>query len=125
MIVLKSIGTWGLTLLLALFFLYVGWKKLAGNEVTIQHFQEWGYAPWLLKLVGSLELTGAFLLLFPTTASSGAMLLSLIMVGASYTLISHEIWKTFAITSICLVLLLCTGYLRWSQSWILYVFKMK
>jgi putative oxidoreductase len=122
---LKSIGIWSLTLLLALFFLYVGWKKLAGNEVTAQHFQEWGYAPWLLKLVGGLELTGALLLLFPATATSGAMLLSLIMVGASYTLLSHEIWKTFTITGICLILLLCTGYLRWSQSWILFVFKMQ
>jgi putative oxidoreductase len=123
MTTLKSIGTWGITLLLALFFLYVGWKKLTGNEVTAQHFREWGYASWLLGFVGCLEVTGALLLLFPATATSGAVLLSLIMVGASYTLLSHEIWKTLTITGICLVLLLCTGYLRWSQSWILAVFK--
>jgi uncharacterized membrane protein YphA (DoxX/SURF4 family) len=125
MTTLKSIGLWGITLLLAFFFLYVGWKKLTGNEVTAQHFQEWGYASWLLGFVGCLEVIGALLLLFPATATSGAMLLSLIMVGASYTLLSHEIWKTFTITGICLVLLLCTGYLRWSQSWILAVFKMQ
>ena len=125
MVTLKTAGTWGLTLLLAFFFLYVGWKKLIGNEVTAHHFHEWGYASWLLKFVGCLEVIGALLLLFPTTASSGAMLLSLIMVGASYTLLSHEVWKTLTITSICLALLLCTGYLRWSQSWILFVFKMQ
>jgi len=125
MTTLKSIGTWGLTLLLVLFFLYVGWKKLAGNEVTAQHFQEWGYASWLLRFVGCLEVLGALLLLCPATATSGAILLSLVMVGACYTLLSHEIWKTLTITGMCLVLLLCTGYLRWNQSWILAVFKMQ
>jgi putative oxidoreductase len=122
---IKTILTWGLSLLLALFFLYVGYKKLAGNEVTVQHFQEWGYALWLLKLVGILEVTGALLLLFPSTVTSGAILLSLIMVGASYTLVSHEVWKTFTITSTCLVLLLFTGYIRWNESWVISVFKMK
>jgi putative oxidoreductase len=125
MVMLKTTGTWVLTLLLALFFLFVGWKKLAGNEVTAQHFQEWGYASWLLRFVGCLEVLGALLLLFPATATSGAILLSLVMVGASYTLLSHEIWKTLTITGMCLVLLLCTGYLRWNQSWILAVFKMQ
>ncbi len=124
MVILRTTGTWILTVLLALFFLYAGWKKLAGNEVTAQHFQEWGYASWLLHFVGCLELIGALLLLFPATATSGAVLLSLVMVGASYTLLSHQIWKTCTITSICLVLLLCTGYIRWNQSWILAVFKM-
>src|SRR3984957_15135706 len=94
MVILRTTGTWVLTVLLALFFLYAGWKKLAGNEVTAQHFQEWGYASWLLSFVGCLELIGALLLLFPATATSGAILLSLVMVGACYTLLSHEIWKT-------------------------------
>jgi len=124
MVILKTTGTWVLTLLLVLFFLSVGLKKLAGNEVTAQHFQEWGYASWLLQAVGCLEFIGALLLIFPVTATSGALLLSLIMAGASYTLLSHEVWKTFTITGICLVLLLFTGYLRWNQSWILAVFKM-
>ena len=124
MVILRTTGTWVLTLLLALFFLYAGWKKLAGNEVTAHHFQEWGYASWLLSFVGCLELIGGLLLLFPKTATSGAVLLCLIMVGASYTLLSHQIWKTFTITGVCFVLLLFTGYLRWNQSWILAVFRM-
>jgi len=122
---LKTTGTWVLTLLLVLFFLYVGYKKLTGNEVTAQHFTDWGYARWLLYFIGCLEVIGAVLLLFPVTATSGALLLCLVMAGASYTLLSHEVWKTFAITSICMVLLLFTGYLRWNQSWILAVFKMQ
>jgi len=122
---IKTTGTWILTILLALFFIYAGYKKLAGNEVTTQHFHEWGYAPWLLSFVGCLELIGAVLLFFPSTTTSGALLLALIMSGASFTLLSHEVWKTFAITGVCLLLLLFTGYLRWNQSWILSVFKIQ
>jgi uncharacterized membrane protein YphA (DoxX/SURF4 family) len=92
---------------------------------TFTEAEQWGYAYWLLKFVGCLEIMGALLLLFPATATSGAAVLSLIMLGASYTLLSHDIWKTFTITSICMLLLLCAGYLRWSQSWILFVFKMQ
>jgi uncharacterized membrane protein YphA (DoxX/SURF4 family) len=121
---MRTTGTWALTILLAIFFIYAGYKKLAGNEVTAQHFHEWGYGVWLLYLVGCLELTGAFLLLFPITATSGALLLSLIMVSASYTLLSHQVWKTFNVTFICLIFLLFIGYLRWNQSWILSILKM-
>ncbi|WP_170227689.1 DoxX family protein [Mucilaginibacter frigoritolerans] len=121
---LRTIATWILTILLTLFFIYAGYKKLTGNEVTAQHFHDWGYGPWLLKFVGCLELIGALLLLFPATATSGALLLCLIMTGASFTLLSHQVWHTFAVTSVCLVLLLFAGYLRWNQSWILGVFKM-
>jgi putative oxidoreductase len=124
MAILKTSGTWALTILLALFFLFVSYKKLTGNEITASHFQEWGYANWLLTFIGCLELTGAILLLFPLTATSGALLLSLIMVGASYTLLSHEVWRTLIVTTTCLVLLILLGYLRWNQSWILSVLKM-
>jgi uncharacterized membrane protein YphA (DoxX/SURF4 family) len=124
MTILRSTCLWALTILLAVFFLYVSYKKLAGNEITSAHFHEWGYAPWLLTFIGCLELTGAILLLFPVTATSGALLLSLVMVGASYTLFNHEVWRTLIITSTCLVLLVVLGCLRWNQSWIIYVFKM-
>jgi putative oxidoreductase len=123
MAMLKTTVIWALTILLTLFFLFAGYKKLTGNEITAGHFQEWGYAHWLLTFVGILELGGAILLLFPVTATSGALLLSLIMVGASYTLLSHEIWRTLAITTTCLILLVVLGYTRWNQSWVLSVFK--
>jgi putative oxidoreductase len=122
---MKITGTWVLTLLLAVFFMYVDYKKLAGNEVTAQHFLAWGYGHWLLYVVGCLEIMGALLLLFPVTTTSGALLLSLVMVGASYTLWSHQVWKTLSITSTGLIFLLFIGYLRWNQSWMLSVFKMQ
>jgi putative oxidoreductase len=124
MTILKTTGVWALTILLTLFFLFAGYKKLTASAVTAGHFREWGYAHWLLTFVGCLELTGAILLIFPATATSGALLLSLIMVGASYTLLSHEVWQTLTVTTTCLVLLILLGYIRWNQSWVLSVFKM-
>jgi uncharacterized membrane protein YphA (DoxX/SURF4 family) len=120
----KTIITWCLIFLLALFFFYVGYKKLSANEITAGHFRQWGYSSWLLITIGLLEISGAVLLLFPSTSTSGAFLLSLIMAGASYTLIEHNLWKTLPVTCTALALLLLAGYLRWSQSWILVVFKM-
>ncbi|HEY4787884.1 MAG TPA: DoxX family protein [Bacteroidales bacterium] len=121
----KNFGIWALTLLLVLFFMYVSYKKFSGNETTVGHFREWNYGMWLVKFIACLELTGAFLLLFPLTATSGALLLSLIMAGATYTLLSHGVWKTSVITMITLVFLLLLGFLRWNQSWILILFKLQ
>lgn len=121
----RALGIWTLTLLLVLFFIYVSYKKLSGNETTIGHFREWNYGMWLVKLIAYLELTGAILLVFPITATSGALLLSLILVGATYTLLSHGIWQTSIITITTLVFLLFLGFLRWNQSWILIIFKLQ
>jgi uncharacterized membrane protein YphA (DoxX/SURF4 family) len=120
---LKTTGVWTLTILLVAFFIHVSYRKFSGNEITAGHFQEWGYAHWLLTFIGCLELVGALLLLFPATATSGTLLLSLIMIGASYTLMSHGIWRTLSITSTSLALLILLGYLRWNQSWIISFLK--
>jgi uncharacterized membrane protein YphA (DoxX/SURF4 family) len=122
-IVLKTTGTWTLTLLLVVFFLFVSYRKFSGNLTTTAHFQEWGYGSWLLTTIAGVELMGAILLLFPATATSGALLLSLLMTGASYTLLSHGVGRTSIITLSALVLLLVIGYLRWNQSWILSALK--
>jgi uncharacterized membrane protein YphA (DoxX/SURF4 family) len=121
---LNKIGVWILTLFLVVFFIYVSYRKFSGHEVTVGHFREWGYGNWLVTAVAFLELAGAILLLFPVTATSGALLLSLVMAGATYTLVSHDVWRTSFITITTLVLLLGLGYLRWNQSWILTVLKM-
>jgi uncharacterized membrane protein YphA (DoxX/SURF4 family) len=120
----NKIAVWILTLFLALFFVYVSYRKFSGHEVTVGHFREWGYGNWLVIAVATLELIGAILLLFPVTTTCGALLLSLVMVGATYTLLSHEVWRTSVITITTLVLLLGLGYMRWNQSWILALLKM-
>jgi uncharacterized membrane protein YphA (DoxX/SURF4 family) len=121
---IKTVFVWALTVILVLFFLNASYRKLSRNEVTTGHFQEWGYGSWLLTATALLELAGAVLLLFPATATSGALLLSLILTGATYTLLSHHVWPTSGFTSLALVLSLLLGYLRWHQSWILSVLKL-
>jgi len=120
---LKTIAVWGLTLLLVAFFLNVSYRKFTANEITAGHFNEWGFGSWLLTTVAGLELTGAILLLFPVTATSGALLLSLIVACASYILLSHHIYNNAVFTISSIILLLWLGYLRWDQSWILWLFK--
>lgn len=120
---LKTIAVWALTLLLVAFFLNVSYRKFTANEITAGHFNEWGFGSWLLTTVAGLELTGAILLLFPVTATSGALLLSLIVACASYILLSHHIYNNAVFTISSLILLLWLGYLRWDQSWILWLFK--
>jgi uncharacterized membrane protein YphA (DoxX/SURF4 family) len=120
---LKTIAVWVLTLLLVAFFLNVSYRKFTANEITAGHFNEWGFGSWLLTTVAGLELTGAILLLFPVTATSGALLLSLIVACASYILLSHHIYNNAVFTISSLILLLWLGYLRWDQSWILWLFK--
>jgi uncharacterized membrane protein YphA (DoxX/SURF4 family) len=124
MTLLKTIAVWALTILLTLFFLNVSYRKFSGNEVTVNHFHEWGYGSWLIPSIATLELIGALLLLFPVTTTSGALLLSLVLTGATYTLLSHQVWSTSYITMTALVLSMTLGYLRWNQSWILVLFKM-
>jgi uncharacterized membrane protein YphA (DoxX/SURF4 family) len=121
---LKTIAVWVLTLLLVAFFLNVSYRKFTANEITAGHFNEWGFGSWLLTTVAGLELTGAVLLLFPVTATSGALLLSLIVACASYILLSHHIWNNAVFTISSLILLLLLGYLRWNESWILWLFRM-
>ena len=120
---LKTIAVWGLTLLLVLFFLNVSYRKFTANEITAGHFNEWGFGSWMLTTVAALELTGAILLLFPVTATSGALLLSLIVACASYILLSHHIYNNAVFTLSSLILLLLLGYLRWNESWILSLFR--
>jgi uncharacterized membrane protein YphA (DoxX/SURF4 family) len=120
---LKTIGIWALTALLVLFFLNVSYRKFSGNEITAGHFRDWGYGSWLLTTVAGLELTGAILLLIPVTATSGALLLSLVVACATFILVSHGHWNNAVFTITSLLLLLFLGYLRWDQSWIVRLFR--
>jgi putative oxidoreductase len=80
-----------LSILLALVFLLAGGSKLLNPEMHFQDFEEWGYAPWFVSVVGVIEVVGGVVLLAPFARFSsktrfyGAMLLAVDMLGATAT----------------------------------------
>lgn len=81
----KSIGLWTLQVLVAINFLFAGGGKLAGMEPMVEVFEAVGIGQWFRIVTGALEVGGAVLLLIPSLAAVGALVLSGVMVGAILT----------------------------------------
>ena len=80
-----NIVLWILQILAAAAFLLAGGLKLAGAEPMVSMFDKIGLGQWFRYLTGGLEVTGAILLLIPTTVVLGGVLLVMTMVGAIAT----------------------------------------
>ena len=78
----KLVSLWIVRGLLALVFAGAGGVKLYGVPVMVEEFQHMGLGQWFRYLTGALEMLGAFLILVPSLAAFGAMLLICIMTGA-------------------------------------------
>ena len=76
---------WILQILAASAFLLAGGLKLAGAEPMVSMFDKIGLGQWFRYLTGGLEVTGAILLLIPTTVVLGGALLVMTMLGAIAT----------------------------------------
>ena len=89
---LKTIGFWVLKLVLAALFLITGGAKLAGLPAMVEVFERVGFGQWFRYLTGILEVGGAALLLWPPTTALGALLLTIVSVGAllAQLLVLHE-----------------------------------
>ncbi|MBR1195092.1 DoxX family protein [Bradyrhizobium sp. AUGA SZCCT0240] len=81
----KSAGLWIVRGLLALAFAGAGGAKLYGVPMLVESFQHIGLGQWFRYLTGVLEVLGAFLILTPSLAAVGAVLLICIMIGATVT----------------------------------------
>ena len=81
----KSAGLWIVRGLLALAFAGAGGAKLYGVPMLVEEFQHIGLGQWFRYLTGALELLGAILILTPSLAAFGAVLLICIMIGATVT----------------------------------------
>jgi uncharacterized membrane protein YphA (DoxX/SURF4 family) len=79
---LKAIGFWLLKILLAALFLFTGVAKLAGLPATVDVFERVGLGQWFRYFTALLEIGGASLLLWPSTTALGALLLTMVSVGA-------------------------------------------
>jgi uncharacterized membrane protein YphA (DoxX/SURF4 family) len=81
----KSAGLWVVRGLLALAFAGAGGAKLYGVPMLVESFQHIGLGQWFRYLTGALEVLGAILILTPSLAAFGAVLLICIMIGATIT----------------------------------------
>jgi putative oxidoreductase len=105
----QKIAMWVVSALLAALFLFAGLPKLL---MPAKMLSQWVYAPWFLTVVGVCETLGAIGLLIPRLAAFAAGGLSIIMVGAVYTLVSHHMTKELPVPIVVFFLLMLLIYLR-------------
>ena len=77
-----TVVAWILQLLTAAMFLGAGGGKLSGAAPMVQMFATIGAGQWFRYVTGVIEVGGALLLLMPSVAVFGGMLLASTMVGA-------------------------------------------
>jgi len=85
----RSVGLWGVSVVLAMIFVGVGVTKLVATDLFEAHFARWGLPLWLVWLSGALETTGAVLVLVPRMAAIGGGLLALSAAGAMVVHLVH------------------------------------
>lgn len=97
--------------LLAAAFLFFGGSKLASVEQMVAVFEQIGIGQWFRYVTGLLEVAGAILLLIPTLAGLGGVLLACVMAGAVLT----HLFVIGGSPLIPLVLLALTALVVWGR----------
>jgi len=107
----KSIAVWTLQILFAAFFTVQAVMKLGASPHWVSRFRGWGYPEHFYLVVGLCELLGAILLLIPRLARWGAVLLLIVMTGATAT---HAINREPQVVTTVLIMILLSAllYLR-------------
>ena len=108
-----SIAVWILSIFLALTFALAGGVKFFNNPVMVQEFAQVGLGQWFRYFTGSLELAGACCLVIPRVRVLGALLISLVMVGA--TIANLTVLHTPPAAIMTVVLLGLTLTVAWLQ----------
>jgi uncharacterized membrane protein YphA (DoxX/SURF4 family) len=65
-------------------FIFAGVVKLTLSPPVVARLADWGYANWLIDLIGIAEIIGGALILIPPTAFLGASALAGLVVGMGY-----------------------------------------
>jgi putative oxidoreductase len=112
-----KIALWTVSGLLAAMFIFAsGGPKLLMPGMVKPMFVKYGYAAWFATFIGVCEVLGGIGLLIPRLAALAAAGLSIIMVGAIYTHVSHQ-EMTHAFTPLVLLVFLAgIGYVRVKES---------
>ncbi len=116
---IRVVAAWALSILLFLTYLTIAPPKLMGDPGWMQRFAEWGYSPRFASGIGMVELIAAALLLFPSLATYGAGVLTVILAGAIYTHVSTGLHSSsFAVQLIFMTTALAAlrfSDARWNQ----------
>jgi putative oxidoreductase len=108
---ITSTAVWILQFLLAALFAVQGGLKLSGSPAWVSRFRAWGYPDHFYYVIGAVEVVGALALLIPRTTRLGAVLLMVVMTGATVTHAVHrEPQLVTALVLLCLLTL--TVYVR-------------
>jgi uncharacterized membrane protein YphA (DoxX/SURF4 family) len=105
----KFVGLLALRIVVALAFVGFGAMKLAGVPMAVLEFEVIGLGQGFRHLTGLLEVSGAVLLLLPSTWRVGALALLGVSVGAfgvQLIILHGDLIHT-------LVLIAATGFLTW------------
>lgn len=108
---MKNIFQTALNILLGMFFIMAGGKKLLGLPAQIDSFFRWGYPLWFLYLIGAIELVGGISLLIPQLRLFAILMLSVTMIGASITHFRAGEMAAVPVPIILLVLLLILAWM--------------
>lgn len=106
-----------LSIVLALLFLLAGGSKLIAPGTHVKAFEEWGYAPWFVYVVGVIEVVGGLALLAPLAGFSstirfyGALLLAADMLGATATHLKAGQMNRYEVPLVLCIACLAVAYL--------------
>jgi putative oxidoreductase len=111
---IRQLVAWGLAVILAWAFIYVGWKTIFPSTELEMQFVQWGYNLDFACWIGIAQLVVGVLVLVPRLASIAALGIVVLMIGAIYTNLSTALGSpVFAV-----ILLLIGGallVLRWPE----------
>ena len=104
--VVLEVLLWLATLFLVWVFVRQGWSKFSDDSGWARAFRHWHYPDWFRVAIGVLEVLAAALLLWRRSATVGAILIAVVMLGGMAT---HIYWgKPQQVTSEILPLVLAT-----------------
>ena len=106
-----NLALWVLQIAAAGMFLMVGFLKLSGDAQLVGLFEAIGLGQWFRYLTGTLEVTGAILLLIPRTSGLAALMLVGVMAGAVIT----HLFIVGGSPLLAIILLVVTGVVAWGR----------
>jgi len=107
------VGAGPLTLLLAFVFAFVGAVKLMGAPGMVEEFTQIGIGQWFRYVTGILEVGGAIGVLIPKSRFYGALLIAIVMAGATVTNVAILQVPALAVPTTALMTMALTLAWQW------------